>query len=152
MESSELRLTERRKILRQHQDLRRLLAVILEATRDTELGESQRSPSPVGLGLRLQSMLERHAAFEEGVLAARVGAVDRARIDALIREHRRQRAELSLLTKISLGNTRLGTIRLAFRWLARNILTGMDVEERQLFGPQAGAASPRRWRGGGCGA
>ena len=136
MESSELGPTERRKILRQHRDLRRVLAVIVEATRDTERGEAQRSPLLVGLGLRLQSMLERHAAFEEGVLAAHFGAVDRARIDALIGEHRRQRAELSLLTKISFGNMRLGRIGLAFRWLAKNILKGMDVEERQLFGPR----------------
>jgi hypothetical protein len=134
VESTELGPTERRKILRQHRDLRRVLAVIVEATRDTERSEAQRSPLLVALGLRLQSMLERHAAFEEAVLSAHFCAADRFRIDALVGEHRRQRAELSLLTKISFGNMRLGRIGLAFRWLAKNILKGMDVEERQLFG------------------
>ena len=131
---TELGPTERRKILRQHRDLRRVLAVIVEATRDIERSDTKRSPLLVALGLRLQSMMERHAMFEEAALLAHYGGAERGRLDAVIGEHRRQRAELSLLTKLSFGNPRLRRIGLAFRWLARNILKGMDVEERELFG------------------
>jgi Mg2+/Co2+ transporter CorC len=87
----------------------------------------------VGLALRLQNMLEKHATFEEAVLVPHFLIEDPVRVDRLINEHRRQRAELSILAKLAFQNVGLPRVGQAFRYLIRNILTEMDDEERELF-------------------
>ena len=132
-EPIELSADQRRKLLRQHRDLRRVLEVTLSATEDNESPSARRLPVLVGLALRLQNMLERHATFEEGVLVPHFLVEDPARVDRLINEHRRQRAELSILAKLAFQNVGLPRVGQAFRFLIRNILTEMDDEERELF-------------------
>jgi len=51
----------RRKILRQHRDLRRVLEITLSATEAAEEAPgARRLPLLVALALRLQNMLDRH--------------------------------------------------------------------------------------------
>jgi len=132
-EPIELGADQRRKLLRQHRDLRRVLEATLSATEDTESPGARRLPVLVGLALRLQNMLERHATFEEAVLVPHFLIVDPARVDRLVNDHRRQRAELSVLAKLAFQNVGLPRVGQAFRSLIRNILTEMDDEERELF-------------------
>jgi hemerythrin HHE cation binding domain-containing protein len=129
----ELGADQRRKLLRQHRDLRKVLEVTLSATEDTEAPGTKRLPVLVGLALRLQNMLERHATFEEAVLVPHFLVEDPARVDRMINDHRRQRAELSILAKLAFQNVGLPRVGQAFRALIRNILTEMDDEERELF-------------------
>jgi hypothetical protein len=129
----ELSADQRRKLLRQHRDLRRVLEVTLSATEDNEAPGLKRLPVLVGLALRLQNMLERHATFEEAVLVPHFLVEDPARVDRLINDHRRQRAELSVLAKLAFQNVGLPRVGQAFRFLIRGILTEMDDEERELF-------------------
>jgi Hemerythrin HHE cation binding domain len=129
----ELSADQRRKLLRQHRDLRRVLEVTLSATEDTDSQGAKRLPVLVCLALRLQNMLERHATFEEAVLVPHFLAHDPGRVDRLINDHRRQRAELSILAKLAFQNVGLPRVGQAFRCLIRNILTEMDDEERELF-------------------
>ncbi|HET6148700.1 MAG TPA: hemerythrin domain-containing protein [Polyangia bacterium] len=132
--SIELSADQRRKLLRQHRDLRKVLEVTLLATEDNEETPGiRRLPVLVGLALRLQNMLERHATFEEGVLVPHLLIEDPARVDRLINDHRRQRAELSILAKLAFQNIGLSRVGQAFRFLIRSILTEMDDEERELF-------------------
>ena len=132
-ETIELGADQRRKLLRQHRDLRRVLEATLSATEDTESPGMKRLPVLVGLALRLQNMLERHATFEEAVLVPHFLVVDPTRVDRLINDHRRQRAELSVLAKLAFQNVGLPRVGQAFRSLIRNILAEMDDEERELF-------------------
>ena len=78
----------RRKILRQHRDLRRVLEITLSATEVAEAPGARRLPLLVALALRLQNMLDRHFAFEESVLIPHFLAEDPARVDHLVDEHR----------------------------------------------------------------
>jgi hypothetical protein len=132
-ESIELGADQRRKLLRQHRDLRRVLEATLSATEDNESPGMRRLPVLVALALRLQHMLERHATFEEAVLVPHFLVVDPSRVDRLINDHRRQRAELSILAKLAFQNVGLPRVGQAFRSLIRNILAEMDDEERELF-------------------
>lgn len=132
-DSIELTADQRRKLLRQHRDLRRVLEVTLSATEDNDEPGTRRLPVLVGLALRLQHMLERHATFEEAVLVPHFLVEDPGRVDRLINDHRRQRAELSILAKLAFQNVGLPRVGQAFRFLIRNILTEMDDEERELF-------------------
>jgi hypothetical protein len=132
-EAIELTADQRRKLLRQHRDLRKVLEVTLSATEDNEAPGFKRLPVLVGLALRLQNMLERHATFEEAVLVPHFLIEDPGRVDRLINDHRRQRAELSILAKLAFQNVGLPRVGQAFRFLIRSILTEMDDEERELF-------------------
>jgi hypothetical protein len=132
-DSIELGPEQRRKLLRQHRDLRKVLEVTLLATEDDEAPGIKRLPVLVALALRLQHMLERHATFEEAVLVPHFLIEDPARVDRMINDHRRQRAELSILSKLAFQNVGLPRVGQAFRFLIRNILTEMDDEERELF-------------------
>jgi hypothetical protein len=134
--SIELDAETRRKIFRQHRDLRQVLAATLMATTDTDRDNGQRPPLLVALGLRLQRMMERHSVFEEAALRPLqplLDSAETARIEALANHHRQQRVELSLLTKLAFGNGRLGRVLLAFRQLSETIIKQMNVEERELF-------------------
>jgi hypothetical protein len=124
---------ERRKILRQHRDLRRVLEATLAATEDTEAAGSRRLSVLVGLALRLQNMLERHFNFEETILLPHFLVEDPARVDRLVNDHRRQRAELSVLAKLAFQNVGLARVGQAFRCLIHNMLAEMDDEERSLL-------------------
>jgi hypothetical protein len=132
-EPIELSAEQRRKLLRQHRDLRKVLEVTLSATDDNEAPGVKRLPVLVALALRLQNMLERHATFEEAVLVPHFLIEDPARVDRMINDHRRQRAELSVLAKLAFQNVGLPRVGQAFRFLIRSILTEMDDEERELF-------------------
>jgi Mg2+/Co2+ transporter CorC len=87
----------------------------------------------VGLALRLQNMLERHFTFEETILLPHFLVEDPARVDRLVNDHRRQRAELSILAKLAFQNVGLARVGQAFRCLIHNILAEMDDEERNLL-------------------
>ena len=123
----------RRKILRQHRDLRRVLEITLSATEVAEAPGSRRLPLLVALALRLQNMLDRHFAFEESVLIPHFLAGDPTRVDHLVDEHRRQRAELAVLAKLAFQNVALPNMGQAFRCLIQTILVEMDEEERDLL-------------------
>ncbi len=133
--ASELSTEQRRKLLRQHRDLRRVLEVTLSATEGTESESSgdRRLPLLVALALRLQNMLDRHFAFEESVLIPHFLVVDPTRVDHLVDDHRRQRAELSVLAKLAFQNADLPRMGQAFRCLIQKILAEMDEEERELL-------------------
>ena len=131
--TSELSTEQRRKLLRQHRDLRRVLEVTLSATEGTESSGDRRLPLLVALALRLQNMLDRHFAFEESVLIPHFLVVDPTRIDHLVDDHRRQRAELSVLAKLAFQNADLPRMGQAFRCLIQKILAEMDDEERELL-------------------
>jgi hypothetical protein len=123
----------RRKILRQHRDLRRVLEITLSATEADEAPVARRLPVLVALALRLQNMLDRHFAFEESVLIPHFLAEDPARVDHLVEEHRRQRAELSVLAKLAFQNVALPNMGQAFRCLIEKINADMEEEERELL-------------------
>ena len=123
----------RRKVLRQHRDLRRVLEVTLSATDAEEAPGSRRLPQLVALALRLQNMLDRHFAFEESVLIPHFLVEDPARVDHLVDDHRRQRAELSVLAKLAFQNVALPNMGHAFRCLIQKILAEMEDEERELL-------------------
>lgn len=125
--------SERRKILRQHRDLRRVLEVTVAATEAVEEPGTRRLPLLVALALRLQNMLDRHFAFEESVLIPYFLVEDPARVDHLVDEHRRQRAELSVLAKLAFQDIGLPRMGQAFRCLIQKILAEMDDEERELL-------------------
>jgi hypothetical protein len=123
----------RRKILRQHRDLRRVLEITLSATEAAEAPGARRLPLLVALALRLQNMLDRHFAFEESVLIPHFLVEDPARVDHLVDEHRRQRAELSVLAKLAFQNVSLPNMGQAFRCLIEKIRAEMEEEERELL-------------------
>jgi iron-sulfur cluster repair protein YtfE (RIC family) len=132
-EPIELAANERRKILRQHRDLRRVLEATLSATEDTESAGTRKLSVLVGLALRLQNMLERHFTFEETILLPHFLAEDPARVDRMVNDHRRQRAELSVLAKLAFQKVGLARVGQAFRCLIHNMLAEMDDEERELL-------------------
>jgi len=123
----------RRKILRQHRDLRRVLEITLSATDVAEAPGTRLLPLLVALALRLQNMLDRHFAFEESVLIPHFLADDPARVDHLVDEHRRQRAELAVLAKLAFQNVALPNMGQAFRCLIEKIHADMEEEERDLL-------------------
>ncbi len=123
----------RRKILRQHRDLRRVLDITLSATEAAEAPAARRLPLLVALALRLQNMLDRHFAFEESVLIPHFLADDPSRVDHLVDDHRRQRAELSVLAKLAFQNVSLPNMGAAFRCLIEKIGADMEGEERELL-------------------
>ncbi len=123
----------RRKILRQHRDLRRVLEITLSATEVAEAPGSRRLPLLVALALRLQNMLDRHFAFEESVLIPHFLVEDPPRVDHLVDEHRRQRAELAVLAKLAFQNVALPNMGEAFRCLIETINAEMEEEERELL-------------------
>jgi len=123
----------RRKILRQHRDLRRVLDVTMSATEAVEAPGSRRLPQLVALALRLQNLLDRHFAFEESVLIPHFLVEDPARVDHLVNDHRKQRAELSVLAKLAFQNVGLPNMGQAFRCLIQKILAEMEDEERDLL-------------------
>ncbi len=122
----------RRKILRQHRDLRRVLEITLSATEVAEAPGARRLPLLVALALRLQNMLDRHFAFEESVLIPHFLAEDPARVDYLVDEHRRQRAELSVLAKLAFQNVSLPNMGQAVPARSK-IQADMEEEERELL-------------------
>jgi Hemerythrin HHE cation binding domain len=133
---SELSSEQRRKLLRQHRDLRRVLEVTLSATEEAADSDSpgdRRLPLLVALALRLQNMLDRHFAFEESVLIPHFMVADPSRVDHLVDDHRKQRAELSVLAKLAFQNADLPRMGQAFRCLIQKILAEMDEEERDLL-------------------
>jgi len=124
----------RRKILRQHRDLRRVLEITLSATEAAEEAPgTRRLPLLVALALRLQNMLDRHFAFEESVLIPHFLVEDPARVDHLVDEHRKQRAELSVLAKLAFQNVSLPNMGQAFRCLIETIHADMEEEELELL-------------------
>jgi hypothetical protein len=124
----------RRKILRQHRDLRRVLEITLSATEAAEEAPgARRLPLLVALALRLQNMLDRHFAFEESVLIPHFLVEDPARVDHLVDDHRKQRAELSVLAKLAFQNVALQNMGQAFRCLIEKINADMEAEERELL-------------------
>ena len=128
-----LATSARRKILRQHRDLRRVLEITLSATDTAEVPVPRRLPLLVALALRLQNMLDRHFAFEESVLIPHFLAEDPARVDHLVDEHRKQRAELALLAKLAFQNVASPNMGQAFRCLIEKVNADMEEEERELL-------------------
>ncbi len=123
----------RKKIVRQHRDLRRVLQAVLLATGGSDSPDGRRFSVLVGLTLRLQNMLERHVAFEEQTLIAHLPPENRQRLDRLASDHRRQRTELSILAKLAFQNNAQPGVPQAFRALINDFLVDMDDEERDLL-------------------
>ena len=80
--SIELHAGERRKILRQHRDLRLVLTATIKAA-GADRGDGQQLQSLVALGVRLGRMLGLHLAFEATALRPhlRPGGADVAHIE-----------------------------------------------------------------------
>jgi hypothetical protein len=78
-------------------------------------------------------MLDRHFAFEESVLIPHFLAEDPPRVDHLMDEHRKQRAELAVLAKLAFQNVSLPNMGEAFRCLIEKINADMEEEERELL-------------------
>jgi hypothetical protein len=139
----ELDTETRRKILRQHRDLRQVLAATKKVSNGADHGDDQQRQSLVALGLRLGRMMGRHSLFEEAALRPYVdaGGVDSARVEGLASRHRQQLVELTLLTKLAFESGRAGRLLAAFRGLSENILKQINKEDRELFRKQASRRS-----------
>jgi hemerythrin HHE cation binding domain-containing protein len=124
---------QRKKLIRQHRDLRRVLRAILGATDEPDAHEGRRFSMLVSLTVRLQNMLDRHLAFEEQVLGAHLTTEDPQALMGLASAHRRQRTELSVLAKLAFHNVAQAGVPQAFRALIDDLLIDMDVEERDLL-------------------
>ena len=124
---------QRKKIIRQHRDLRRVLRAILAATEEPDAHEGRRFSMLVSLTVRLQNVLDRHLAFEEQALGAHLNTEDPQALKRLASAHRRQRTELSILAKLAFQDVAQVGVPQAFRALIDDLLADMDAEERDLL-------------------
>lgn len=149
--SIELHAGERRKILRQHRDLRLVLTATIK-TAGADRSDGQQLQSLVALGLKLGRMMGRHSAFEEAALRAHLapGGADLLQVEALASRQRKEVMDLTLLTKLAFESRDAGRLLPAFRRLSQNILEQIDKEERALFRkplvtkPNAQRSEPRQ--------
>lgn len=131
----ELDAETRRKILRQHRDLREVLTATRRISIAVDRDEGQQLQSLAALGLKLGRMMGRHSVFEEAALRPHLspGGADVARVEALTSRQRKQLIELTLLTKLAFESRGVGRLLPAFRGLSQNILKLINKEERALF-------------------
>jgi hypothetical protein len=124
--------TVRKQVLDQHAQLRRLLGDTLEQTSRCLL---RRGPDLEGLAAAARELHRRmlaHLAYEERALAPILAAMDLwgpERVQALLDEHRRQRAELETLVEGIEGEWDAERAALALRSLTCDLLRDMEEEE-----------------------
>jgi hypothetical protein len=144
--------TVRRQVLEQHEALRSLLQRALDQTTRGLLGD--------GLGLaeltistrELHRRLHAHLAFEERALAPILGVLDLwgpERVSELLREHARQRAEISAILEGIEDGWDADRLAITLRSLAADLLTDMAEEERgcldaEMLHQDVVQAQPRR--------
>jgi hypothetical protein len=125
--------TVRRQVLEQHTALRALLQDALEQTtrclqRDTaDFGRLTASAKD------LHRRFHAHLAYEERALTPVLGAMDLwgpERIEALLAEHGRQRAELDTILEGIESDWDMQRLALTLRSLAADLLIDMEEEEQ----------------------
>ena len=123
----------RRQVLEQHHVLRSKLWQLLRVSTETLQGTHH---DPVGLQnlvVDLRGRFRRHLAFEERALVPLLRAVDcwgPQRVEELLLEHERQRAELDTLIEGIDEGWDPAHLAMAARSLTTDLLLDMDEEER----------------------
>lgn len=134
----------RAEILGQHAALRTFLAHAAAVAGAAAQGDGIAARLLFPVCARLRTRLERHMAFEEGVLVPSLRESDAcgpARAAHLLDEHVRQRQELSTLVAIAQGHadgdaaTDVRGAALTLQTLISDILVDMRHEEKDLLAP-----------------
>jgi hypothetical protein len=130
----------RERVLDQHQGLRELLRQSLEvATRGLQADGPGRDEL-ARLVHDLRARFKAHLAFEEHTLApvlAHADAWGPERVDDLLDEHARQRAELDTLVEGVEADWEPENLALALRSLTTDLLLDMEEEERGILSASA---------------
>jgi hypothetical protein len=122
-------------ILEDHARIRTLLGSALEVAEQAVAGHAPALALLPHLLYGIRVTLERHLAFEEGILAPILAEdlpVGPLRAAALEEEHRRQRAEIAGLADGRAADDLDGLVR-NLRTLVRDFLADMALEEQELL-------------------
>ncbi len=128
----------RTEILAQHAGLRAFLTEAARAAAAAARGDTGAGRSMFSVCTQLRKRLERHMAFEEGVLVPALQQSDPSgaeRARQLENEHVRQRQELSMLVAVGQTEVDPRTVAFTLQTLISDILIDMAHEERELLGP-----------------
>jgi hypothetical protein len=125
--------TVRNQVLEQHQELRRLLGHTLEQTSRCLLRHGPDLGDLTAAARELRRRMFAHLAFEERALAPILAAMDLwgpERVQALLDEHRRQRAELDTVIDGIETDWDAERAALVIRSLTIDLLRDMEEEEK----------------------
>jgi hypothetical protein len=144
--------TVRRQVLEQHNALRSLLQRALDQTTRALLREGPGLSELVATARELHRRLHAHLAFEERALVPILGVMDLwgpERVSELLREHARQRAEISAILEGIDGGWDAELVAITLRSLGADLLADMAEEERgcldaELLHQDAVQRQPRR--------
>jgi hypothetical protein len=123
----------RERVLDQHQALRELLRACLDATARGLQSEGAGREELSHLVHDLRARFRAHLAFEEQALAPVLSNLDLwgpERVEALLEEHTRQRAELETLVEGVSSGWDAARLALTLRSLVTDLLLDMEEEER----------------------
>ena len=126
-------VTVRERVIEQHRTLRELLHHALDATTRALQPAGPNRDELSRLVYELRSRFRAHLAFEELHLAPVLANLDLwgpERVQDLIEEHARQRAELETLVDGIDGDWDAGRLALALRSLTTDLLLDMEEEEK----------------------
>jgi hypothetical protein len=125
--------TVRRQVLEQHNALRSLLQRALDQTTRGLLREGLGLAELAASTTELHRRLHAHLAFEERALAPILGVMDLwgpERVSELLREHARQRAEISAILEGIERGWDTERVAITLRSLAADLIADMAEEER----------------------
>jgi hypothetical protein len=128
--------TVRQEVLEQHERLRTLLRVALEASTQGLRGGSADRLTLARIAFELERSFDAHLAFEERAVMPILASADLwgpERVRELLEEHGRQRAELRTLVEGLEAGWELDLHSVVLRSLAAELLLDMGEEERGLL-------------------
>jgi hypothetical protein len=123
----------RERVLAQHATLRELLRQALEVTTHGLQGDGTGEDELARLVHDLRARFRAHLSFEEQALAPVLSNLDDwgpERVDDLLEEHARQRAELDTLVEGLRNGWDAARLALTLRSLVTDLLLDMEHEER----------------------
>jgi hypothetical protein len=132
--------TVRDRVLEQHETLRELLRQALDVTTRGLQGEGPGRDELARLVHDLRARFRAHLAFEEQTLAPVLSNLDAwgpERVEDLLEEHTRQRAELDTLIEGVGGDWDAARLALTLRSLVTDLLLDMEEEERGCLSASA---------------
>jgi hypothetical protein len=129
----------RNQVLEQHRVLRQLFDRALEATARSLRGDGPDRDDLGTVALDVRDRFRAHLAYEERMLAPVLAHVDvwgPERVQELLLEHERQRAELETIVEGIQGGWEVERLAVVLRSLVTDLLRDMNEEEEGCLSPR----------------